>query len=277
MKLGLFKYSNSTNVGDFIQTLAVAQHIDQEYELIDRDFMNEYDGDPMAVVMNGWFTDEPDNWPPSPAITPIFFGFHISRESVPLLARHKAYFSRFAPIGCRDHATANHFKACGIDAYVTGCATMTFPRRLREPENPRTLLVDEPIRHFRRDQRKGLISISHELESYMSSDLRFQAAHELLAFYREHAGLIITKRIHCAMPCAAMGIPVIFSDKRDGRTAIIDIIGIQSRKIRRFPKNDVADFSAVRLEFEAQKQEIADRLHEVLAAHGIKTRMPESA
>ena len=60
VKVGLFCYSNSTNVGDFIQTLAAAQHLDQEYHLVDRDFMNQYDGEPMAVrklprqVDNGW-------------------------------------------------------------------------------------------------------------------------------------------------------------------------------------------------------------------------------
>ena len=110
----------------------------------------------------------------------------------------------------------------------------------------------------------------------MSSELRFQAAKELLDFYRDNAGLIITKRIHCAMPCAAMGIPVIFSDKRDGRTEIVDIIGIQSRKVASYPRNDVTDFSAKRLDFEEKKAEITRRLHEALAAHDIKTRLPVS-
>ncbi len=274
MKVGLFCYSNSTNVGDFIQTLAVAQHLDQEYQLVDRDFMNQYDGEPMAVVMNGWFTDEPGNWPPSPAIMPIFLGFHISRESVSVIRDHKDYFVRYAPIGCRDHATAAYMKECGIDAYVSGCATMTFPSRSVDVVADRVVLVDEPLQHFLRSERRDFTFISHELEPYMSQELRFQAARELLDFYREHAGLIITRRIHCAMPCAAMGIPVVFSGLKDGRTRIVDILGLSCKRARRFPRSRLADFPKQVVEFEERKRRITEDLHARLTAVGVKVKIP---
>lgn len=274
MKVGLFCYSNSTNVGDFIQTLAVAQHLDQVHQLIDRDFMNHYDGEPMAVVMNGWFTDEPENWPPSPAILPIFLGFHISRESAPLIRKHRDYFARHAPIGCRDHMTAAYMRECGIDAYVSGCATMTFPQRQADATADRVILVDEPLQHFSRSERKDFIFISHEVEPYMSQSIRFRAARELLRFYRDHAGLIITRRIHCAMPCAAMGIPVVFSGRKDGRTKIVDLLGLHSKQAKRVPRSRLVDFPRQKIEFETRKQQITEDLHARLTAVGVRVKAP---
>lgn len=274
VKVGLFCYSNSTNVGDFIQTLAVAQHLDQEYHLVDRDFMNQYDGEPMAVVMNGWFTDEPDNWPPSPSIIPVFLGFHISRESAAIIREHKEYFKRYAPIGCRDHMTAEYMRECSIDAYVSGCATMTFPRRAADLAADKVVLVDEPLRNFLRSERRDFVFISHELEPYMSQPLRFQAASELLDFYRENAGLIITRRIHCAMPCAAMGIPVVFSGMKDGRTRIVDILGLHCKQAKRYPRSRLADFPREVVEFEEKKRQITEDLHARLVALGVKVKVP---
>lgn len=113
MKLALFKYSNSTNIGDNIQTLAVAQHINQEYSYIDRDYLNEYDGDKVIVVMNGWFSHIPSNWPPSPKITPIFFGFHMSKSASREFKKYTDYFAKHAPIGCRDESTAKEIASWG--------------------------------------------------------------------------------------------------------------------------------------------------------------------
>jgi hypothetical protein len=51
-------------------------------------------------------------------------------------------------------------------------------------------------------------------------------AEALLKMYRETARLVITTRLHAALPCIAMGIPVIFfGSAADGRTAIVRDIG----------------------------------------------------
>ncbi|MGV0033849.1 MAG: polysaccharide pyruvyl transferase family protein [Candidatus Azotimanducaceae bacterium WSBS_2022_MAG_OTU7] len=47
-------------------------------------------------------------------------------------------------------------------------------------------------------------------------------AGELLERYRTQAKLVITSKLHCALPCIAMGIPVIFfADKRDERLHLV--------------------------------------------------------
>ncbi len=63
------------------------------------------------------------------------------------------------------------------------------------------------------------------------SQTRRDLATHLLEEYKSNASLVITSRIHCAMPCIAMGIPVIFlystRKKNDYRVHIIkDFVGI---------------------------------------------------
>jgi len=44
--------------------------------------------------------------------------------------------------------------------------------------------------------------------------------------YEEEASLVITTRLHTALPCMAMGIPVVFfGSPTDGRTSIVRDIG----------------------------------------------------
>jgi hypothetical protein len=55
---------------------------------------------------------------------------------------------------------------------------------------------------------------------------KLKYAQDLIEFYRDNARLIITTRLHCALPCIAMGIPVVFfGDPTDFRTRIVKDIG----------------------------------------------------
>ncbi len=253
MRVAVLDYSNTDNIGDNIQSLAVAQHLDQEYSYADRDFLNRFTGDPVAVVMNGWFTHEPENWPPSPSIVPIFFGFHLVPAVYEVVAKRKDYLAQFAPIGCRDEATAEVIRSWGIDAYVSGCATMTFPTRSREPRERRLILVDQKRRELTREGRQGAVSVSHMVPSYYSSQLKFAVAKELLNFYRDFAGQVVTTRIHCAMPCTAMGIPVVYAGVQEGRTEVIKMIGVPTVTVRRFPRMNLSKLPFKRPSFEGIK------------------------
>lgn len=269
MKISLLGFSNTQNIGDNIQTLAVAQHIGQSYDLVDRDFLSDYVGEPCAVVLNGWFSHEPQNWPPSPDITPIFFGFHMTAKTAEIYKQHINYFKKYEPIGCRDQATAEVIRSWGVGAYVSGCATMTFPRRQRKPEDPKLILVDQTRRHFPREQRRGHVQINHQVAPYISSSTKFDMARQLIDYYRDNAGVVVTSRIHCAMPCAAMGIPVLYTGVREGRTEIIDMMGIVSVKTRRFPKTDLKKLRVQAVDFEDKKAQIVADLRSKLQMCGV--------
>ena len=47
-------------------------------------------------------------------------------------------------------------------------------------------------------------------EPWQSWQLCREAAEKQLEEYRRHARLVITSALHCAQPCLAMGIPVVF-------------------------------------------------------------------
>src|SRR5690606_24210023 len=111
----------------------------------------------------------------------------------------------------------------------------------------------------------------HVTPPYLSTATRFATAKELLKYYRDEAGLVITSRIHCAMPCAAMGIPVVYTGVREGRTRVIDLLGIPSITTRKFPKTSLKKLGVQALDFEDRKAQIVADLRGKLSAHGIKT------
>lgn len=223
--LRLMEYARSWNLGDEIQSIAVGQHIAQVDGYIDRDQLDQFDGDPVAVVMNGWFTKRPATLPPSPAIRPVYVGFHLSHHCVDLLADHavRDHLIAWGPIGCRDSFTADVLDAAGVDAFVSGCMTTTFPRREKEPDDGSIYLVDTtgvPLpEHIRGDRS---IRVTHQGAPWWSQEAKRLLAHDLLAEYRDQARLVVTTRLHCALPCVAMGIPVIFvGDPDDERLSPI--------------------------------------------------------
>ena len=86
---------------------------------------------PFAVVMQGWFAKRLETLVPSASVRPVWVGFHLEAQCADVLRRPEVR-SRLAaggPIGCRDEQTANRLADHGIDAYVSGCMTTTFPRR----------------------------------------------------------------------------------------------------------------------------------------------------
>ena len=132
MKNGLLVYTplnGKFNIGDYIQSLAAKQFFSNSstFLYIDRDHTNEYQGEPVKLIMNGWYSHEPQNWPPSVQINPLFVAININ-ETIKdqfLTEESIAYFKRFEPIGCRDYNTQKMLLSKGIKAYFSGCLTLT--------------------------------------------------------------------------------------------------------------------------------------------------------
>ena len=54
-----------------------------------------------------------------------------------------------------------------------------------------------------------------------------KCARELIEYYRDNVALLITTRLHAALPCIGMGIPVVFiGDRADPRLSILPEIGV---------------------------------------------------
>ena len=261
MKYGLLTYAEnrkSFNVGDYIQSLAANQFLPQVDEYLNREALADYGGDPVKLIMNGWFTHNATNWVPAPTIEPLFVSFHVNNTAASgmLDSVGVAYLKAHQPIGCRDQFTVDTLRAMGIDAYFSGCLTLTLDSyKVEDSERGDAVYIVDPLygyptreklaynyRRFlrsiqngdifkigRRDRHLGnlidkdllasAVHVNHEPPANTFSDAeKFAMAEDLLQKYAR-ARLVITSRIHCALPCLALGTPVIFIN---GFTTFVD-------------------------------------------------------
>ncbi len=255
---GLLSYKTN-NIGDEIQSLAARQYLPRVDILLDRDNLkNVKNKKKIKLILNGWFNPNQKNWPPSPDIDPLFISFHISKRSIPavLSPESLAYFRKHQPIGCRDLFTEKLLKEQNIHAYFSGCLTLTLNQAQEERSDeiifadlakevkgllPKELIsrahrtshwsyppYAQKISMFLASHANGLRAILRKLKinsltwfllgNLKNNKVKFEKAQELLDRYAK-AKLVITSRLHCALPCLAFNTPVIFisHDIRDPR------------------------------------------------------------
>lgn len=223
-RYGLFEYSTS-NLGDEIQSIAASQFLPRIDEFVDRDqtsaFRSQHGGR-VKLIMNGWHSHAPENWPPSDDIDPIFISVHLNsyyrsqRGNLPselmLSGAGLEYFRRHAPVGVRDLTTLEAFRAAGVEAYFSGCLTLTLRRPNIERDPDLILLngVADEVRAKIADATGGRkrIQIVSQLTTLSSRSKRFRAALALLEIYAR-ASFVVTSKLHCAMPSLAFGTPVV--------------------------------------------------------------------
>lgn len=150
-------YDGLFNIGDYIQSLAAKQFIKSDIVYINRERLDEYIGSPIKLSMNGWFLHEPNHWPPAERINPLFVSFHLNSDAYELLESKTSieYFKKNQPIGCRDFTTMNLLLDKGINAYFTGCLTLTLGEKYKNKKcNDAIYFVDPYFEH-----KKNLTSI----------------------------------------------------------------------------------------------------------------------
>jgi hypothetical protein len=130
-----WKYTKSTELfSTFIKTCISEQKLGP-YPLyfIDRDRASEFEKpsniDSILTICNGWWIgygsdNKTYDFPYPSFISPIFISLHIAHTDL-LNTITIDYFKAHAPIGCRDNSTVKKFREKGVDAYFSGCLTMT--------------------------------------------------------------------------------------------------------------------------------------------------------
>ena len=271
MKKGLLIYPNSQNkifnIGDYIQSIAARQFMGEIDEYIDREKMNDEREDEVALIANGWYMHHPENWPPNNKIRPHFVALHINKLAEKKLFSPESinFFRQHEPIGCRDYYTTKNLQDRGINAYFSGCLTLTLGRTYRHGNNHNKGVVYftdvnsfvSKTKEFYFKCAKNLIKKIHLIKKiknrfkefgyeyslkwiaafyttysqvisdelflkaiyiqqeirvhFSSEEEKFEYANNLLLRYSE-ASYVITSRIHCALPCLAMGTPVLYVD-----------------------------------------------------------------
>ncbi|OEC32922.1 Polysaccharide pyruvyl transferase [Pseudomonas cuatrocienegasensis] len=281
-------FERFANLGDDIQTLAVSHLVPQVDGYVSREALDAVE-QPCTVPLNGFFMNSA-HWPPSPAVRPVFFAFHVTPQAQPVICSPAgiAYLKQWQPIGCRDRGTQALLAEHGVQTYYSRCVTLTLPRRTTAPSKGQVFMVGvSPTARYAVPAalRKRAIVVDQAKVRLPITDtaLKQAMAAELLKQYRERASLVITSKIHCAMPCIAMGIPVVFlyDDARrdDYRVKLIDdLVGIhyvhEHGWLARLRNKRLAreiDWAPAPLDIEELKVEISEsfraafnRVHEAL-------------
>ena len=255
-KIAVISYPNSNNLGDYIQKIAAKQFLKEKTIEIDRDNLKNYIGEKIKLIINGWFMEKPNNWPPSNKIIPFFISFHINPiiKSFILNKNGVEYLKKYEPIGCRDLYTKLILEKKGIRAYFSGCLTLTLNRKKLKIKNtfkkgilvinlidrilPEFLFFKNPslknlfndciqiikypykkiiytiskrrINIFLDNQDKEIKYLSQIIDVKKTSVLkREKLAYEQL-YAIANSELVLTSRIHSALPSVALEVPTIF-------------------------------------------------------------------
>ncbi|MEM6485478.1 MAG: polysaccharide pyruvyl transferase family protein [Pseudomonadota bacterium] len=213
------------NIGDVLQGYVAKRFLPEaNRSVVDRENLASMGvNESGLLVANGWYMHNFDHFPPPDNISPLYVAVHIADSAMLRDTNIRRHFRKHSPVGCRDRKTLKLFLGWGIPAYYSGCLTIT-ARVHADPHgdtNAEILLVDG-VDHGVPDeiQKKleslygcKLVRVTHdppdpkgEFEEYANN-----AEDHLLSLLQSYhrAKLIITTKIHCALPCLGMGLPVI--------------------------------------------------------------------
>jgi hypothetical protein len=201
------------NLGDAVQTLALEQLL-PNVRYVSRDD-GKCDG-PGTYVVNGWLGE---NVPPVDNTDCLFAGVFVNdnEENYQWMKN-----SCSAEIGARDPATVMWCADRGIRAILLGCATLTFDRFGGSRSGVLAVDADWP----------GSKRMTHRINEKTNWDEQRRRAAEYLKRY-QRAELVVTSRLHVALPCLAFGTPVIICDPigSDRMTircfSLLDTIGVR--------------------------------------------------
>lgn len=231
MKYGLIVHNYGTqankykgfNIGDPIQTIAL-EKLYYEMGIIQNDIikidmcdLTIYNGEYVLLPMLGvaigiGFCPLPI----SPKIIPVFISAHFAINE--LSSEIQTYLREYAPIGCRDEYSLQTMRKYGIPAYLSGCITTIFNKRIFEPDKKKIYLIDIPSKlekYLPEDIKNNAIKETHLLPlekkdmTHSAAEKFAEIARNRLNEYKTNASLIVSSRMHALVPCMAMGIPII--------------------------------------------------------------------
>ena len=239
--LGVLRYEESYNLGDEVQSLAASEILGIGNVGV---FLDRNTGDVVAldrelgedekvnVIANGWYHHRYSKFPFPENVNPLFISFHVNTDDhkedkryaylqdhtiiQPTIEANTEYLKKYEPIGCRDYHTVNLLKDRGIDAYFSGCLTLTLKNPFFNYERTEEILVidahisvpDLFTEVVPQHVREKAVYISQALSVHKSREEKFALARAHMNRLAR-AKLVITTRLHSALPCLAYGTPVV--------------------------------------------------------------------
>lgn len=236
MKYGVLCAKNAKNIGDDIQTYASLKFLSSVDYYVEREDISNFksnNNEPVAVIMNAWWMWKKWNWPPSRCIIPKLISMHFSSwttENWGCPIKYEMldgiggeYLKSYEPVGCRDMNTLKELRKRKIKSYFSGCLTLTLPKQKKiKPKKEYICAVDIDEKCI--NKIKSMINDSMELKIINHDritdkerndwDKRMKNVEKLLTTY-QNAKCVITSRLHAALPCLAMEVPVLLIRDND--------------------------------------------------------------
>ncbi|MGN0778648.1 MAG: polysaccharide pyruvyl transferase family protein [Aristaeellaceae bacterium] len=218
-------HPQSDNLGDDLLTLAASRLLPRVDMTLDADRLDAplphlTEQDRVVTLLCGKVLAQPIHWPPERHIAPVMVGAHFSREDVwgvplrDLSGAGLAYLQAMAPVGCRDQVSMTLLEDMQLPCTLTACLTLTLEKPpVTQPEKPCIVCCDVPedVLHAVENAvpTMDVQSVTHQMkDAPQDYRQRMDAARAMLERYAA-ATCVITRRLHCAMACLAIGTPVL--------------------------------------------------------------------
>lgn len=238
MKYGLVVFGDTDNIGDDILSYASRRFLPRVDYIIDRESLDLFIPDEkecVAVIMNGWYLYNKFNWPPSPYIKPLVIGIHFTGKDHYGIGYDfidgpgRDFFLENGSIGCRDSSTLKILQGKGIDSYFSGCLTLTLNPFNGLAGRKQTVVADvsDAIKnHIEGCLGEEITVVTHDLtktQQRPTLEERFDRVEKLLKTYQA-ATQVITTRLHVALPCLALGTPVLLINDNEDMDRFADYL-----------------------------------------------------
>lgn len=212
---GVLAY-NAPNIGDEIQSLASMRFLPSVDEYIYRERIRDFvpqQHKQTKCIMNAWWIWDAAQFPPPDSITPLLVSMHFQsgiRDSF-LTEKTREYLIKHGPVGCRDQESCEWLQENGVDAYFSGCLTLTLQRNDSLSKEDYVLCVDVPervVELIRERTKRPVYTISRRLAPHFDLHQRFEVARCVLAMFQK-AHCVVSPCLHVINPCLALETPVL--------------------------------------------------------------------
>lgn len=222
----------TSNLGDDLQSLALFKLLRSmgvgEICLIDREKISQNQcKHEHSLILNGWLLHNPLGFSLKPFKGNVLaLGIHLTQREITRTSISAAKlvvdeFKSLEKVGCRDLATLDFLKSAGVPAYLSLCVSLTIDEFSGQRSNSvlsidNSEFVNEVLLSKYED---SLVRRTNEIDISQSVSERDEKVEELLNSLGK-AKLVVTSRLHVALPCLALGTPVILIEPKgesDGR------------------------------------------------------------
>lgn len=227
MKYGLLYFKETNNIGDDIQTYAASRFLPRIDYMIDREHIEDFvpkNKEYVSTIMNAWYVHDIYNFNFSPYINPLYTSMFFKRFpytdgitwGVDYLTNNiKDCLKEHGPVGCRDMHTKKIMDEIGVESYFSGCMTLTLDRLNNDSREDYIVTVglsNEEVKYIKTKTKRKVIVFKQDVAygSFKDEtwDERKKRVEETLDLYGK-AHMVITTKLHCSLPCLAIGTPIL--------------------------------------------------------------------